>query len=65
MTRPLTQREIADLEWRMDRELAITVPCPMCKARVDEPCWNTELGTDLRAPAHWQRLKQAREEAGR
>jgi hypothetical protein len=60
MTRPRTRMEVADLEWRMERELAGQVPCPRCRARVGESCWNTDSGEDLRAPAHWQRIRDAR-----
>jgi hypothetical protein len=61
MTRSRTQHEVADLEFRMERELAERVACPRCTARVGETCWNAGLGSDLRAPAHWQRIKEAKE----
>lgn len=64
MTMPRTRREIASYEWRIARAEAETVPCPRCNAQIGESCWNTELGTDLRAPAHPQRIK-AKEEASR
>lgn len=66
MTRPLTQREVADYEFRMERELAESVACPRCGARrrtvgrPADPCSNTGCGTALRGPAHWQRIKKAR-----
>ena len=61
MTNPRTQREVADLEWRMAREEANRVRCPRCGAQVGESCWNTETGEDLAAPAHWQRIRDASE----
>jgi hypothetical protein len=61
MTRPRTRREIASYEWRMARAEAEVVSCPRCGAQIGESCWNTGLGTDLRAPAHPQRIKQAKE----
>ena len=66
MTRPMTQREIADYEFRMAQDLAQTVACPRCGAvgrterRRADPCRNPGLGTPLRAPCHWQRDKKAR-----
>lgn len=61
MTNPLTQREVADREWRMERGKAEKVRCRRCGARVAESCWNTVTGEDLQAPAHWQRVKDASE----
>lgn len=60
MTRPRTQHELADMEFRMVREVAESVRCERCGARVGETCWNAELGTELHAPAHWQRIKEAK-----
>jgi hypothetical protein len=60
MTSPRTQREVGELEWRIEREKANAVRCPRCLAAVGESCWNTELGTDLRAPAHPQRITVVR-----
>jgi hypothetical protein len=60
MTNPRTRREIASLEWRIERAKAEEVRCPRCGAQVGESCWNTGLGTDLRAPAHPQRITLAR-----
>jgi PHP family Zn ribbon phosphoesterase len=62
MTNPRTRREIASYEWRIERAKAEEVRCPRCGAQVGEGCWNTETGEDLAAPAHWQRITDARGE---
>lgn len=66
MTNPRTQVEVADLEFRMERELAESVACPRCGARrriegqrKADLCCNTGRGTALHGPAHWQRIKKA------
>ena len=46
-------------ELEMEREHALTVPCPRCEATVGELCRNVDFDTELHAPAHYQRIKAA------
>lgn len=55
-------REVTDLEWRMERANAERVHCPRCHAELGEHCVNT-FGDELRAPAHYQRISLANQEA--
>lgn len=66
MTRPKTQQEVADFHWRMARDEAETVPCrsPGCGADVGEHCQNPITGEELAGPAHWQRVRDARQGDG-
>lgn len=45
-----TRRDLADFEWRMDRDHAETVTCPRCNAQVGQPCRNPITGDELRTP---------------
>ena len=58
-----TRHEIAELEWRLERDLAETVPCaePGCDAPIGAQCQNTANGHPLEnQPAHWRRIRDAR-----
>jgi hypothetical protein len=54
-----TRREVADFEWRMERDHAETVPCPHCAAPPHRTCVNRLTGDELHAPAHPQRITTA------
>lgn len=47
--------------FEMTRDEALNVECPVegCRKLVGERCVNAENGDLLRAPAHWQRLREA------
>lgn len=52
-----TQTEIHDLQWRMERARAETVPCRGCKALAGATCINIHTGEPLkRLPAHHVRI---------
>ena len=51
-------------EWLMTRDEAETVPCPIeaCAAPVGKHCRNPLTDEPLNAPAHWQRIRAARQD---
>ena len=51
--------EVADLEWRMERARAETVPCTWCSAAVGQHCTNPATGDESNAPAHPPRIADA------
>lgn len=62
MTGWARRRELADSEWRMERDQAETIACPepSCGAAVGEHCRNINDGGPLeRLPAHGKRIKDA------
>lgn len=68
---PLSRRELADYEFRMERHRAEAATCPRCGAlgRDDLPpgtdgetCRNPITGHPVRFPAHFQRIDAAKEQ---
>lgn len=64
MTR--TQRTEPSLQWWMDRQHALTVPCPdpPCQRPVGEPCVRADGEPLTGPPAHGNRLRDADRAAG-
>lgn len=44
-------------EWLAERDLAERFHCALCDAQPGEHCTNPITGTEIAAPAHWQRIK--------
>lgn len=59
----MTWNPHADAEWRMERDNALTVPCPECGAMEGNPCLNVHDGEPIeKQPAHWRRIAASTKE---
>lgn len=65
MTGHYTQADLARIDrfanFHMLREDALAVTCPQCAAAVGQLCINPITGEPIRAPAHWQRIRAAKQ----